>query len=191
MDVTLKRRAIFLDRDGVINENRPDHVKNWNEFIFLSRTKDALRRIATSDFLAVVTTNQSGVHRGVFDERTLRNIHTRMSNAIVRAGGRVDAVFYCPHLPNENCDCRKPRTGMYHQAADKWGVDFARSYVIGDAMVDVQAAQSIGSTPILVLTGRGEGQHERLIETNHSDFQVANDLWDAVEWIWQREKILG
>ncbi len=187
----MKRRAIFLDRDGVINENRPDHVKNWDEFIFLSRTKDALRRLATSDFLAIVTTNQSGVHRGVFNELALRDIHTRMSSAIARAGGRIDAVFYCPHLPDENCECRKPRTGMYRWAAEKWDVDFAHSYVIGDAMADVQAAQALGSTPILVLTGRGEDQHDLLIENNHSGFQVVDDLWDAVELIWQREKIPG
>lgn len=185
-----KSRAIFLDRDGVINANRPDHVKNWNEFVFLSRVKDALRRIAKSDFLTIVTTNQSGVHRGAFDERTLRDIHSQMSKAITRSGGRLDAIYYCPHLPEENCECRKPQIGMYRQAAETWGVDFARSYVIGDARADVQAAQAIGSTPILVLTGRGEDQHDLLIENNHSGFHVVNDLWDAIEWIWQREKIL-
>ncbi len=175
----------------MINENRPDHVKSWKEFVFLSRARDALHRVANSDFLAIVTTNQSGVHRGAFDEPTLRGIHARMSNAIKRAGGRLDAVYYCPHLPEENCECRKPKVGMFRQAAERWSVDFPRSYVIGDAMADVQAAQAIGSTPILVLTGRGEDQHDLLLENNHSAFHVANDLWDAVEWIWQREKILG
>lgn len=186
-----KRRAIFLDRDGVINENRPDHVKSWDEFVFLSRAKAALNRIALSDFLAIVTTNQSGVHRGAFDERALRDIHIRMSREIKRAGGRLDAVYYCPHLPEENCECRKPCSGMYNQAAERWGIDFSRSYVIGDAMADVQAALAIGSTPVLVLTGRGEDQHDLLIENNHSGFHVANDLWDAVDWVWQREKIPG
>jgi histidinol phosphatase-like enzyme len=84
VDVISKRRAIFLDRDGVINENRPDHVKSWKEFVFISRAKDALNRVAASNFLAIVTTNQSGVHRGAFDERTLHGIHSRMSSAIRR-----------------------------------------------------------------------------------------------------------
>jgi D-glycero-D-manno-heptose 1,7-bisphosphate phosphatase len=191
MKVSPKRRAIFLDRDGVINENRSDHVKSWNEFVFLSRAEDALHRVAASDFLAIVTTNQSAVHRGSLSEITLRDIHARMSNAIANAGGRLDAVFYCPHLPEENCGCRKPRIGMFSQAAEKWAVDFPGSYVIGDAMADVRAAQQIGSTPILVLTGRGSKQHDLLLEGNHSGFHVADDLWDAVEWIWRRENILG
>ncbi len=183
-----KRRAIFMDRDGVINENRPDHVKNWDEFVFLSRTFDALRRVAASDFLAVVTTNQSGVNRGAFTEQALRDIHSRMSFEIQREGGRIDAVFFCPHKSEEKCDCRKPRTKMFRDAAREWDIDLSRSYMVGDAMVDVQAALAIGATPLLVLTGRGEDQHDLLLENNRSEFHVVNDLWDAVEWIWQREK---
>jgi len=185
----MPRRAIFLDRDGVINHNRPEHIKTWDEFIFLPRALDALRRIAPSDFLTVVTTNQSGVNRGSFTEKTLREIHTRMMHEITRAGGRIDAVYFCPHKPDEGCDCRKPRTKMFRDAAREWGIDLSRSYMIGDAMVDVQAALAIGATPLLVLTGRGEDQHDLLIENNHSGFHVVADLFEAVDWIWAREKI--
>ena len=109
-------RAIFLDRDGVINHNRPDHIKTWDEFIFLPRTFEALQRVAASDFLAVVMTNQSGVNRGSFTEKTLRDIHARMSLEIQREGGRIDAVFFCPHKPEEKCECRKARSQRNHIA---------------------------------------------------------------------------
>lgn len=183
------RRAIFLDRDGVINHNRPDHIKSWAEFIFLPRTFEALRRLAASDFLAVVVTNQSGVNRGSLSEETLREIHSQMMVEIQRQDGRIDAVYFCPHKPEESCDCRKPRTKMFRDAERELGIDLAGSYMIGDAMADVEAALAIGATPLLVLTGRGEDQHELLIEKNHSGFHVVADLWQAIEWIWQKEKI--
>lgn len=183
------RRAIFLDRDGVININRPDHIKTWDEFIFLPRAVDALRRIASSEFLAIVTTNQSGINRGVFSQENLLNIHTRMAEEIRKNGGRLDAVYFCPHKPEEKCECRKPGIKMYRDAEREWGIDLTRSYMIGDAMVDVQAALAIGAMPLLVLTGRGERQHGLLIENNHSGFHVVANLWDAVAWIWAREKI--
>jgi D-glycero-D-manno-heptose 1,7-bisphosphate phosphatase len=183
-----KRRAIFLDRDGVINANRPDHVKAWDEFTFLPHVLDALRQIAASDFLVIITTNQAAIARKMVDEGTVRDIHARMTLAIERAGGRVDAIYYCPHLPEENCNCRKPQPGMYLRAAQEFDLDLARSYVVGDALADVAAAQAIGAQPVLVLTGRGREQQARLIENNHVGYQVVEDLASAVEWIWQREK---
>jgi D-glycero-D-manno-heptose 1,7-bisphosphate phosphatase len=182
-----QRRAIFLDRDGVINVNRPDHVKSWDEFIFLPGALTALRQIATSDFVAVVTTNQSAIARGLMREATLRDIHARMLGEIERAGGRIDAVQFCPHLPEDDCDCRKPRTGMYERAVERFGIDPTRSYVVGDALEDIVAAQTIGAQPILVLTGRGQAQHTRLLENNHAGFVVVADLAHAVEWIWNHD----
>ncbi len=186
-----KRRAIFLDRDGVINANRSDHVKSWDEFVFLSGALDALRQIAASDFLIIITTNQSAIHRGLVDDPTMREVHTSMIESIERAGGRIDAVYYCPHLPEENCDCRKPKAGLYVQAAEKWDIDLARSYVVGDALVDLEAARAIGSKPILVLSGRGKDQQARLIEKNHSGYEVLDDLKSAVDWIARTEANSG
>lgn len=183
-----QRRAIFLDRDGVINANRPDHVKSWDEFVFLPRALDALRRIAASDFVVLVTTNQAAIARGQTSESAVRDIHVRMTAAVERAGGRVDAVYYCPHLPAENCDCRKPRPGLYMQGAREWNIDLARSYVVGDALADIVAAREIGALPILVLTGRGNEQHIVLKENNHTGYHVVDDLMGAVEWIWEKEK---
>lgn len=184
-----RRRAIFLDRDGVINANRQDHVKSWEEFVFLPGAFEALRRIAASEFAVLVTTNQAAIARGLTTDAAVREIHERMTTDVARAGGRIDAVYYCPHHPEENCDCRKPRPGLYIRGAREWDVDLARSYVIGDAMGDILAAHEIGAEPILVLTGRGMEQHAVLKANHHSEFHVADSLVDAVEWIWQKENL--
>lgn len=179
------RRAIFLDRDGVINANRADHVKSWDEFVFLPGVLDALRQLATRDFVLVVTTNQAAIGRGLMSEATLRDIHAQMSDAIARAGGRLDAIYFCPHRPEDLCACRKPQPGMYLAAARQFGIDPARSYVIGDAQADVDAARAIGAQGILVLTGRGSEQFAQM--TARNDYIVVADLACAVEWIEQRE----
>ena len=185
----IQRRAIFLDRDGVINANRADHVKSWEEFAFLPGAFDALKRIAASDFAILVTTNQAAIARGLTTDAAVREIHEHMSTEVARAGGRIDAVYYCPHLPDENCDCRKPRPGLYTRGAREWEIDLARSYVVGDAMADIAAAQAIGAAPILVLSGRGQEQRAVLEANHYAGFHVAHDLRDAVEWIWQKERI--
>jgi D-glycero-D-manno-heptose 1,7-bisphosphate phosphatase len=187
--MTPLHRAIFLDRDGVINVNRPDHIKAWDEFVFLPRALEALRRLAASEFVIVVTTNQSVIARGLASEATVQEIHARMIEAIVRAGGRIDAVYYCPHRPDDQCDCRKPKPGMYHRAARELGIALTRSIVIGDAFADVAAAHAIGARPILVLTGRGQAQHDEMVRNNHSGYIVVDDLMGAVDWIAREEKI--
>lgn len=184
-----QRRAIFLDRDGVICANRSDYVKTWDEFVFLPHSLEALRRLAASDFVIAVTTNQSVVGRGLMTEATLRDIHTQMIAEIERAGGRIDAVYYCPHRPEDKCDCRKPLTGLYQRAERDFDINLVQSIVVGDALDDIVAARTIGAKPILVLTGRGREQHARMVEQNHSGYQVVNDLWSAVDWIAREEKI--
>src|SRR5512146_1859854 len=118
-----KRRAIFLDRDGVINHNRPDHVKSWDEFVFLPRALDALKHLAAMDFVTIVVSNQAAINRRLMGDDVVRDIHSRMSAAIQNAGGRIDGVYYCPHKPEEHCDCRKPMPGMYLRAARENGID--------------------------------------------------------------------
>lgn len=184
-----RRRAIFLDRDGVINVNRPDYVKSWDEFVFLPRALDALKRLALSEFVIVVTTNQSVIARGMASAATVRDIHARMVAEVRRAGGRIDAVYYCPHLPGDKCDCRKPQPGLYRRAARDGNLDLPRSIVIGDAFTDVAAALAISARPILVLTGRGQTQHAEMVRHNHSGYHVADDLWSAVDWIAREEGI--
>ncbi len=188
-----KRRAVFLDRDGVININRPDHVKSWDEFQFLPGALQALGRLAKSEFLVIVATNQAAIHRQLVNEATVCDIHARMTTEIERAGGCLHAVYYCPHRPEENCDCRKPKRGMYLRAAWRYNLDLTRSYVVGDARTDVEAAHAIGAQPILVLSGRG-CDRRALVERNcrdcDTDCVVVDGLQQAVEWIGERERVI-
>ncbi|HEY4723345.1 MAG TPA: D-glycero-beta-D-manno-heptose 1,7-bisphosphate 7-phosphatase, partial [Anaerolineae bacterium] len=156
------RPAIFLDRDGVINRNRPDHVKCWAEFEFMPGALQALRQLARLSWPLVVVSNQAIIGRGLANRQTVDEIHANMVFAIQEARGRVDAVLYCPHRPDEHCDCRKPQPGLLLQAAEHLHLDLARSYLIGDAETDVQAAQAAGCQAILVKTGRGREQLETL-----------------------------
>lgn len=176
-------RAIFLDRDGVINVNRPDHVKAWDEFVFLPNALTALSKLATSDFRIIVTTNQAAIARGLITEETVRAIHAQMLAQVERAGGRIDAVYYCPHHPDDKCGCRKPQSGLFVEAARDFEIDFARSFVVGDAFSDIAAALAIGAQPILVMTGRGRVQYVEMLTNNHTGHPIADDLLGAVEWI--------
>lgn len=182
-----QRRAVFLDRDGVINVNRSDHVKSWDEFVFLPRVFEALRQLAASPFAIVVTTNQAAIARGLTTEAVVRDIHRQMLETIHQNGGRIDAVCYCPHHPDAQCDCRKPQPGMYLRAAQEFDLDLAHSIVVGDALADLQAAHAIGAQAILVLTGRGQEYHAEMLAQN-LQATVVNDLADAVEWIERAEK---
>lgn len=175
--------AVFLDRDGVINENRPDYVKSWAEFDFLPGVFEPLRRLATSPYLVVVVSNQSAVGRGLSSCSALEDVHRRMVKAIDLQGGRVDAGSYCLHRPVDRCACRKPLPGQVVGAAGVLGIDLARSFLVGDALSDVQAAIAAGCTPVLVLTGRGHVERSLLPREVLPLCHVAEDLGAAVEWI--------
>ena len=175
--------AVFLDRDGVINANRADYVKNWDEFVFLPGVFDALRRLAQDERAIVVVSNQSAIGRGLVPVEAVETIHHRMRAEVQRQGGRIDAVFYCPHGPQDDCDCRKPLPGLLLRAAAELHLDLARSYVIGDAVSDVEAALAAGCSPIFVLTGRGEGQSSLLKQQRYVGVPLVADLPAAVDLI--------
>lgn len=179
----LSSPAIFLDRDGVINRNRPDHVKAWREFEFLPGVLRALRALAQVPWPIVVISNQSAIGRGLVRRTTVEAIHRRMLTHIRRAGGRIDRVFYCPHRPEDGCPCRKPRPGLLLQAQAALKLDLRRSLFIGDAATDVLAALAVGAYPILVQTGRGSQQLALLRQQHITGFRIADDLADAVAWI--------
>jgi len=181
-----KRQAVFLDRDGVINENRHDYVKSWDEFVFLPTAFEALRRLAKSPFVIIVVSNQSAIHRGLVSHQTVKEIHQRMVFEIQQHGGRIDAIFYCPHRPDEGCDCRKPRPGLLLKAARQFNLDLSRSFLIGDAVSDVEAALAAGCQPVFVLSGRGKEQLPLLKASGINKYHLAVDLLDAVDWILQR-----
>lgn len=151
-------RAIFLDRDGVINHNRPDHVTRWEEFRFLPHSLRALQQLSGLGWPLIVITNQAIINRGIARSAQVETIHARMMQQVAAAGGRIEAVFYCPHRPDESCGCRKPRPGMLHRAADQYSLSLRRSYLIGDAVSDIEAGYEAGCECILVLSGRGREQ---------------------------------
>jgi histidinol-phosphate phosphatase family protein len=158
----MNRKTVFLDRDGVINENRDnDYVKGWDEFRFLPKTKDAIKALTDANWDIIVVSNQAGIGRGVMSAQSVEEINARMVEEIEKDGGRIKAVYYCPHRPDANCDCRKPKPGMLLRAATEFGVDLLNSYLIGDSLSDIQAAAQVGCKTILVKTGRGIDSLER------------------------------
>jgi len=155
--VTL-RPAVFLDRDGVIIENRADYVKSLAEVQFIPGALTALARLARHNLLIVIVTNQSAIGRGIVARETVDAINAYVVGQIVSAGGRVDGLYLCPHHPQDGCACRKPAPGMLLEAARDLDIDLAASVMIGDALTDVQAAEAVRVEPILVLTGLGSAQ---------------------------------
>lgn len=180
--------AVFLDRDGVICQNREDHVKSWEEFTFLPNVLPALQQLARTHLRIVVVTNQAVINRRLISVETLEEIHTRMVAEVRAAGGRIDAIYYCPHRPEEECPCRKPQPGMLLQAAKDLGIELTNSYLIGDAESDLLAGKAAGCRwRYLVLTGRGWQQLYRSWTHGERDFRIVSDLGAAVNAILQQE----
>jgi D-glycero-D-manno-heptose 1,7-bisphosphate phosphatase len=175
--------ALFLDRDGVINYNRADYVKSWPEFEFLPGVLEALSRLSQLDWLIIVVSNQSAIGRGLVEQETVEQIHQRMLERVKSTGGQIHHVFYCPHHPTENCDCRKPRPGLLLRAKERLQIDLARSILIGDALSDLDAARSVGCLPILVKTGRGREQLSLLPKERAQEIIVADDLGTAADYV--------
>lgn len=176
-------RAIFLDRDGVLCEDRVDYVKSWDEFIFIPTAAEAIRKINAAGLPIFVVTNQSGVSRGVFTHETVEQIHTTMQNSLRAQGAHVDAFYFCPHTDADQCGCRKPKAGMLRQAAKEHGIDLSRSFMVGDALRDIQAATSAGVTPILVKTGRGSSQMTQIEDPSQQPARISEDVLEAVDYI--------
>jgi D-glycero-D-manno-heptose 1,7-bisphosphate phosphatase len=174
------RPAVFLDRDGVIIENRDDYVKTVAEVRFLPGALGALARLARSDYLVVIATNQAAIGRGVLAREAVDEINAFIRERIESAGGRVDGVYLCPHRPEDNCACRKPAPGMLLDAARDLGIDLGTSVMIGDALSDVLAAQAAGARPILVLTGLGQQQALELAASVPNHTLTVPDLAAAV-----------
>lgn len=151
-----KRPLIILDRDGVINQDSDQFIKSPKEWQPIDGSIDAIARLSQTGFVVAVATNQSGVARELFDVTSLNAMHAKMQALVRAAGGNIDGVFYCPHGPESACECRKPRPGLFHQIAQRFGHELAGVPAIGDSLRDLQAAQSAGAKPILVKSGKGE-----------------------------------
>ena len=149
-------KLVILDRDGVINFDSADYIKKPEEWKPIPGSLDAIARLTQAGYQVVVATNQSGVGRGLFEMATLNAIHDKMHRAAALAGGRIDAVFYCPHAQEANCGCRKPKAGLYEEIARRYNTDLKDVPCIGDSQRDLEAAIAVGGQPVLVLTGKGE-----------------------------------
>jgi len=149
-------KLIILDRDGVINFDSDQFIKSPDEWKPIPGSLEAIARLTREGWRVVVATNQSGLARGLFEMATLNAIHAKMHKTMAQAGGRIDAVFYCPHGADMNCDCRKPKSGMFNEIAARYGRDLSDVPAIGDSLRDLQAAVNVGARPFLVKTGKGE-----------------------------------
>jgi D-glycero-D-manno-heptose 1,7-bisphosphate phosphatase len=172
-------KLVILDRDGVINYDSPSYIKGPDEWKPIPRSLDAIARLTQGDYRVVVATNQSGVGRGLFDMATLNAIHDKMHRAVAQAGGRIDAVFYCPHAMEANCGCRKPKPGLLEDIGRRFNTSLQDVPCIGDQLRDLQSAATVGAQPILVLTGKGaKTQREGGLPPNT---RIYADLADAVK----------
>lgn len=174
--------TIILDRDGVINHDSVDHIKSAKEWRPIDGSLEAIARLTHAGCRVVIASNQSGIARGLLDYDDLFAIHDKMNRMTAELGGRIDGVFFCPHGPDEDCDCRKPRPGMLEQIGQRLQANLSRVPVVGDSWRDVQAARAAGALPVLVRTGNGVAT-----EADHADelagVAVFDDLAAAVEWL--------
>jgi D-glycero-D-manno-heptose 1,7-bisphosphate phosphatase len=149
-------KLVILDRDGVINHDSDAYIKSPGEWKPIAGSLDAIARLTQAGYQVVVATNQAGVGRGLFEMATLNAIHDKMHRAAALAGGRIDAVFFCPHAQEANCNCRKPKAGLYEEIGRRFNTSLKDVPCIGDSQRDLEAAVTAGGTPVLVLTGKGE-----------------------------------
>lgn len=149
-------KLIILDRDGVINFGSDQYIKSPDEWRPIPGSLEAIARLTREGWRVVVATNQSGLARGLFEMATLNAIHAKMHKAVAQAGGRIEAVFYCPHAAESECDCRKPKAGLFNEIATRYGRELAGVPAVGDSLRDLLAAAAVGARPMLVRTGKGE-----------------------------------
>ena len=185
----LARAAVFLDRDGTINEE-VNYLSSVEQFHLLSGAAEAIRRLNHADIPVVVVTNQAGVARGYYDEAQVELVHTYMRALLQKADAHIDAIYFCPHHAEEgigrykiDCDCRKPKPGMLKKAAEVLKLDLHASFIVGDKMSDLEAGAAAGCRTALVRTGYGLEIEQQLSDSPLQPDFIAQDLHDAANWI--------
>lgn len=179
-----QRRYVLLDRDGVINYDAEDFIKNPEEWRPIEGSLEAIALLNKQGYDVVVVTNQSGLARGLFDEAMLAKIHEKMHLMLAEKGGAVAGIYYCPHGPDDMCNCRKPKSGLLEQFAKEKNADLTGVFVVGDSLRDIQAAQAVGSSPLLVKTGKGE---KTLINHPNLNIPAFENLYGAVKYILSKQ----
>ena len=185
-------KLLILDRDGTINEDRDDYVKSPDEWVPIPGSLEAIARLNHAGWHTVVATNQSGLGRGLFDTATLNAVHLKMNQALARLGGRIDAIFFCPHVPGEGCTCRKPLPGLFELIGQRYGVDLRQVPTAGDTLRDLQAGAAMGCPAHLVQTGKAAAMSEAditEIRRQIPDVQIHADLAAFAEHLIQAERV--
>lgn len=179
--IKMNKPIIILDRDGVINYDSDEYIKTPDEWEAIPGSLEAIAQLNRAGFRVLLVTNQSGVGRGYYNLETLDQIHEKLTQELASVGGYIEEIFFCPHHPIDNCECRKPKPGMLNKIQDKYDIDFKDVFYIGDSLVDIQVAKMVGCKPILVLTGNGK----KTLAENPELSQIENfsDLSEAVKYI--------
>lgn len=172
--------TVFLDRDGVINVGSSGYVRTWDEFVFEQGALDALCLLHRGGLRLIVVTNQSGINRGLYSQKDVDDIHCRMMESIRRHGGDLDGIYVCPHRPDENCECRKPRSGLLLQAAREHGIELHNSFMVGDKPRDIASGKAVGCRTIFI--EEGTDTEFEFNDTNRPDLSCPR-LSDAAEII--------
>jgi len=179
-----KKTIIFIDRDGVINFDSPDYIKTCDEVSFIPGSIEAIANLSKAGHDVFVITNQSVIGRKMVTMEGLQKIFDKMRNAVKEKNGEIKEIFFCPHIPSDNCSCRKPKAGLFFQAKNKYKLDLSNSVMIGDSAKDILAAENAGiKFKILVLTGNGKKAQKELEKKNTSPDYIAINLFDAHNWI--------
>lgn len=174
-------RAVFIDRDGTINVNF-GYINNPDDFKMYPGVKDGIKLLKDNGFKIIIITNQSGIARGYFSEETLEKIHEKMKSELSKEGAMIDAIYFCPHHPDEKCNCRKPKPGMLEKAIKDFNIDIEKSFIIGDRMLDVEAGHKIGCKTVLVPERKDLVWQERKESIIEPDY-VCDDFISGIKWI--------
>ena len=181
----MRQKIVFLDRDGVITRGFDNsYVDRVEKLSFVPHSLRALRRLKEAGYKVIVVSNQAGVGKGVYSMKMLREVTERIQQAVREKGGRLHAIYYCPHRPEDRCSCRKPKVGLFRKAKRRFGIRFKEAFFVGDSRVDVEAGKAIGCRTILVLSGRNKRRPRWEIKPD----AIRRNLWEAVDWIFKQKR---
>jgi len=180
----LLRKVVFLDRDGTINRDSSQYIKSRQEFEFLPGSLAAIENLTSNGFVTIVITNQSAIARNLISRHELERVHKKMAHTVAQNGGEIKDIFYCPHMPEDGCDCRKPEPGLILQARDKYGIDLSAAVMVGDSAKDIECARRAGcGRAVLVKSGLDDAVEDELKTRRLQVECIAQDLHEAAEWI--------
>jgi D-glycero-D-manno-heptose 1,7-bisphosphate phosphatase len=179
----MSQSLVILDRDGVINQDSDNYIKSVDEWVPIPGSIEAIASLSQAGYKVMVVTNQSGLARGYFDEIALANMHSYMCSLVEKAGGSIEAVFYCPHAPDDGCHCRKPLPGMLNQIEEEFNLSVQNTFFVGDTEKDIDVGLTKHCRPILVRTGKGAATEKLLGLDKKKRIEIVNDLAAAVNFI--------